>query len=36
MPKGIHHRCFGGPNGVVGILVAIAPAIEDAENNGSD
>jgi hypothetical protein len=36
MPEGIHYRCLGGPDRVVGIVVAIAPAIKDAENNGSD
>jgi hypothetical protein len=33
MPEGIHHRCLGGPDGVVGVVVAVSPAIEDAENN---
>ena len=36
MPKGIHHWGLGGPNGVVGIVVAITPAIQDAQNNRSN
>jgi len=34
MPKRIHHWGLGGPDGVVGFVVAVAPSIEDAKHNG--
>jgi hypothetical protein len=36
VPQGIHDRRIGRTDGVVGVVVAIAPAIEDAENDRGD
>jgi len=33
MPKGIHHRGLGRPDGVMAVVVAVAPSIQDAEHN---
>ena len=36
MPKGIHYRGCRGTDGVMGFVVAIAPAIENGQNNGGN
>jgi len=36
MPEGIHHRGVGSPNGVVSVVVAVAPTIKDAQHNWGD
>jgi hypothetical protein len=36
MPEGIHHRGVCSPDRVVGVVVAIAPTIKDAQHHWSD
>jgi hypothetical protein len=33
MPEGIHHRGVGSPDGVMSVVVAVAPTIKDAQHN---
>ena len=33
MPEGIHHRGLGSPDGVMNVVVPVAPSVQDAEHN---